>query len=65
VRKEINGVVGFAIDVTRIDAGYKLSQNRNDEDHENIVMELNRREDEDSINVAQAMREKREEPRQK
>ena len=59
VQKEIKGVVGFAIDVTRIDAGYKLSQNRNDEDHENIIRELNKREDEDSIKVAKAMRERK------
>jgi transcriptional regulator len=61
VQKEIKGVVGFAIDVTRIDAGYKLSQNRNDEDHENIVQELNKRGDMDSVKVASAMREQREE----
>jgi transcriptional regulator len=65
VQKEMKGVVGFAIDVTRIDAGYKLSQNRNDEDHENIIRELDKREDEDSIRVAKAMREKREALRRK
>ena len=61
VKKEIKGVVGFAIDATRIDAGYKLSQNRNDEDLENIVQELDKRGDMDSVKVARAMREKREE----
>jgi len=61
VQKEIKGVVGFAIDVTRIDAGYKLSQNRNDEDHENIVRELDKRGDPDSAKVAMAMRGIREE----
>lgn len=65
VQKEIKGVVGFAIDVTRIDAGYKLSQNRNDEDHENIVQELDRRGDADSVNMASAMREKRNESMRK
>jgi len=65
VQKEIKGVVGFAIDVTRIDAGYKLSQNRNDEDHENIVRELEKRGDADSAKVAKAMREKREESERK
>jgi transcriptional regulator len=59
VQKEMKGTVGFAIDVTRIEAGYKLSQNRNDEDHENIVRELDKRKDEDSVKVAGAMREKR------
>lgn len=65
VQKEMKGIVGFVIDVTRIDAGYKLSQNRNDEDHENIVLELDKRGDEDSVKVAMAMRKKREESKRK
>jgi transcriptional regulator len=65
VQKEIRGVVGFAIDVTRIDAGYKLSQNRNDEDHENIVQELDKRGDIDSMKVASAMRDQRGESKRK
>jgi transcriptional regulator len=56
VKKEMNGVAGFAVAVTQIDASYKLSQNRNDADHANIVRELDKREDEDSRQVAQAMR---------
>jgi len=62
VEKEIKGTVGFAIDVTRVDAGYKLSQNRNDEDHADIVEELDKRGDPDSLKVAKAMREKRKAP---
>jgi transcriptional regulator len=65
VQKQMEEIVGFAIEVTRIEAGYKLSQNRNDEDHENIVRELNKREDEDSANIAKAMRVKREESKRK
>ena len=38
VQKEIGGVGGLAIDVTRIDAGYKLSQNRNDDDVEIVII---------------------------
>jgi transcriptional regulator len=64
VQKEMKGTVGFAIAVTRIEAGYKLSQNRNDEDYENIVHELNKRKDEDSAKVAGAMREKRKNSKQ-
>ena len=60
VQKEMNGVVGFAVDVTRIDAGYKLSQNRNDGDHENIIRELKGRGDENSAAVAKSMRVMRE-----
>ncbi len=59
VQKEMKGVVGFAIDVTLIEAGYKLSQNRNDEDYENIARQLDKRSDENSAKVARAMREKR------
>ena len=59
VQKEMKGVFGFAMDVTRVDAGYKLSQNRNDEDHVNIIRELELREDADSKNIAGAMRKKR------
>ena len=60
VQKEMNGVVGFAVDVTRVDAGYKLSQNRNDGDHENIIRELQGRPDENSAAVAKSMRTMRE-----
>ncbi|MBK9600867.1 MAG: FMN-binding negative transcriptional regulator, partial [Anaerolineales bacterium] len=56
VKKEMNGTVGFAVDVTRIDAGYKLSQNRNDEDHANIIHELEGRGDVNSVEVANGMR---------
>jgi transcriptional regulator len=56
VQKEMNGIVGFAVDVTRVDAGYKLSQNRNDEDHDNIIRQLDGRGDENSSQVAKAMR---------
>lgn len=61
VQKEIKGIVGFAIDLTRIEAGYKLSQNRNNQDHENIIGELEKRGDADSAKIADAMREKRKE----
>jgi transcriptional regulator len=59
VQKEMNGVVGFAVDVTRVDAGYKLSQNRNNADHENIIHELEKRGDDNSARVARAMKERR------
>jgi transcriptional regulator len=57
VHKEMNGVVGFSVEVTRVDAGYKLSQNRNETDHENIIRELERRGDENSAVVAKSMRD--------
>ena len=57
VEKEIKGIMAFQIEVTRIEANYKLSQNRNDEDYRNIVSHLEEREDELSHGVAEAMKE--------
>jgi len=59
VQKEMNGVVGFAVNVTRVDAGYKLSQNRSDADHENIIRELEKHGDDNSAGVAKAMKKRR------
>jgi transcriptional regulator len=59
VEKEIRGVMAFQIEVTRIEANYKLSQNRNDEDYRNIVYHLEDREDELSHGVAMAMKQNR------
>jgi len=59
VEKEMRGIVAFQIKVTRIEANYKLSQNRNDEDYHNIVSQLEERNDEMSHGVADAMKEKR------
>ncbi|HMX17735.1 MAG TPA: FMN-binding negative transcriptional regulator [Anaerolineales bacterium] len=58
VKKEMNGTVGFVVDVTRMDAGYKLSQNRNDEDHANIIRELEGRGDVNSMEVAEEMKKR-------
>lgn len=60
VSKEIRGICGFALDVTRLDAGYKLSQNRNAGDHATIVSELDQRSDANSHAIAAAMRAQRE-----
>jgi transcriptional regulator len=55
VEKEMKGIVAFQVEVTRIEANYKLSQNRGDEDYHNIIGQLNEREDEMSQKVAEAM----------
>ncbi len=59
VEKEMKGVTGFSMDVERIDASYKLSQNRNDEDYANVVRQLEKRQDDYSHAIASAMRKKR------
>lgn len=40
VQKQMSGIVGFEISIDKIEAAFKLSQNRNDEDFENIVKQL-------------------------
>lgn len=59
VEEEMRGAVGFALDVTEIEASWKLSQNRDDESHANIVGELEKRGDENAREVARAMRAQR------
>jgi transcriptional regulator len=59
VEREMKGIVAFQIEVTKIEANYKLSQNRNDEDYRSVVAKLEAREDEMSRGVAEAMRENR------
>lgn len=59
VAKEIKGVAGFMLQVTRMDAAYKLSQNRDDESYASIVHELEARGDEASSEIARQMRVKR------
>jgi transcriptional regulator len=56
VQKEIRGVFGFAMDVTRIDGGYKLSQGKTEEERKNIVSELDKRGDEYSVEIAKSIR---------
>jgi transcriptional regulator len=56
VQKEIKGVFGFAMDVTRVDAGYKLSQGKTETERQTIVTELDKRGDEDSTQIAAAIR---------
>lgn len=59
VEKEMKGVAGFALEVTRIDAAFKLSQNRDDESYGNIIRELEARGDDTSAEVAREMRNRR------
>ena len=48
--------MAFQVEVSQIEANYKLSQNRKDEDYWNIVSKLEAREDELSHGVAEAMK---------
>jgi len=59
VEKEMRGIVAFQIEVTRLEANYKLSQNRDDENYWSIVSHLGERRDDLSQFVADAMRKNR------
>jgi transcriptional regulator len=59
LEKELHGIVGFEIRVERMEASFKLSQNRNSKDFENIIAELENRNDAHSKAIAEAMREHR------
>lgn len=56
VQKEIKGVFGFAMEVTRVDGGYKLSQGKTEEERMNIASELEKRGDKDSKVIAEEIR---------
>lgn len=55
VEREFKALVAFQIEVTRIEASAKLSQNRNARDYANVIAELHQRPDENSQAVADAM----------
>lgn len=42
VQRQIDGVVGFEIKVDTVQAAFKMSQNRDPEDYQNIITELNK-----------------------
>ncbi len=53
---EIKGVVGFELIPAKVEAAFKLSQNRNDGDFARIIRELEARGDDASRAIAAAMR---------
>jgi transcriptional regulator len=57
VLKQLKGLVGFEITISNIQSAYKLSQNRDEVNHQNIVTELERRGDAQSIEIAKEMKQ--------
>lgn len=53
--KEIKGIVGFEIEITEIQAACKLSQNRDEKNHSNIIAELRKSDDFNSQTIADEM----------
>lgn len=56
VRKSIHGLVGFEITITAIEGARKLSQNRDKKNYENIIHELEMRDDPGSKEIAVEMK---------
>lgn len=55
-KKQIKGIVGFNIKINEVQAAYKLSQNRNEEDYHNIIDKLEEEEDVNSHQMAEVMK---------
>jgi transcriptional regulator len=53
--REARGVFGFEIEIDEIQATKKLSQNRDDHNYKNIISELEKTENPQSIAVAKEM----------
>ena len=56
VKREMLGIVGFEIEISKMEAAYKLSQNRDAKNHEVIITELEKRGDPGSIAIATEMK---------
>ncbi|GAB3056653.1 FMN-binding negative transcriptional regulator [Virgibacillus ainsalahensis] len=55
-KKQIKGIVGFKMIVQEVQAAYKLSQNRSEEDYHNIIDQLNEEEDLNAHQLAEVMK---------
>lgn len=56
VLKQMHGLVGIEIKIERIEAKVKLSQNRNEQDYNNVIAELEKSPDETARSLAAEMR---------
>jgi transcriptional regulator len=59
VDQQMQAIVGFQIEVARLEASFKLSQNRDQQSYDNVIVELHRRTDDNSLAVAEAMQQRR------
>ncbi len=53
--RDMKGIVGFEMEVTKVEAAYKLSQNRDDKNYFEIIKKLKERGDEFSVKIAAEM----------
>lgn len=55
VRNNLKAIVGFSMVVEQLEHVFKLSQNRDDESHQNIIQQLNQQGTDDARAIAAAM----------
>ncbi len=55
VEREVRLIVGIEITIGRMEASYKLSQNRDEKNHAAIISALEKRTDENSAAIAKEM----------
>lgn len=55
-KNQTKGIVGFKVKVQEVQAAFKLSQNRNEEDYINIIDKLNKEKDSNSRQLAEVMK---------
>lgn len=58
-KQQIKGIVGFKIKIQEVQATYKLSQNRNEEDYDNIIEKLKEEENSNAHQIAEAMKNRK------
>ncbi|HLP64405.1 FMN-binding negative transcriptional regulator [Flavobacterium sp.] len=54
--RQARGIAAFEMEITSIEATKKLSQNRDSKNYQNIISELEKRNDNQSINIANEMK---------
>ncbi|KAB2878626.1 FMN-binding negative transcriptional regulator [bacterium] len=59
VDREMRGIVGFEIEITRIQAAMKLSQNRDENNYDRVVKALEAQGDMDSVEIAKLMKKRK------
>lgn len=59
LESQMKGIVGFEILVDEIQASFKLSQNRDQKNYENVIAELRKTDDQNANQVAQFMSNRR------
>lgn len=60
VEPQLKGIFGFEISIEEVEAADKLSQNRNERDHANIIKKLEEKDTPQSRGVAEAMKKDKE-----